>query len=179
MKNERNSTKSASLSPASRPNGRKKDSQQKVAARPNGGGLPAEMPGPAASDDAGGSAATPAPISIGTRGARPSDGAARPRDAEAAGPGSNDQKQPRKRRKKFVPGPGDEVSQMLDATDFVIAVSAHNNLVGVSLAQLDSEDEKVRQRMLEQLLQMAFGKGSAPPEEIVQVEVDSPRPNRR
>src|SRR5262249_27731719 len=142
-----------------------KDSSQKVAAsppwraRPNGGGLPEEMPGPAASDDAGGSAATPAPISIGTGGARPSDGAARLGDAGAAGAGSGEAQTPI----DWSWRPGEHVELMLSADEFADAMFARVNPFAVGERLLLSKDEKVAQRSLERFLEMRFGRGNASP----------------
>lgn len=153
----------------SRPNGRRKNPPQKARPKPNGREYSAETPGPAASDDAGGisaeCAATPA-------------AATAPREACADAAGSRGSKKGKKPKVEFIPGPDDDVTEMLDATTFVNAVSAHENLVGVFVNLLRSKDEKIRQRAVERALEMNFGKGSAAPEEIVQVEVDSPRPKR-
>jgi hypothetical protein len=152
-----------------RPNGRRNNTSQNTRLKPNGRDVPAGTPGLAASDDAGGISAENAAIPV---------AATAPRKASAAVAGSRGSKKRKQPMPEFIPGPDDDVSEMLDATAFVNAVSAHKNLVGVGVGLLRSEDEKIRQRMLERLLEMNFGKGSAPPEEIVEVEVNTPRPKR-
>jgi hypothetical protein len=155
----------------SRANGRRNKPSQKAAARSkvNGHGPAAMATGLAASDDAGGNsvdpAATPA-APVADREAYAEAAAAR---RSGKGPSDSD---------SFVPGPGDNVAEMQDAAAFVHAVSAHEHLVGVFLGLLRSEDEKIKQRAVERALEMKFGKGSAPPEEPLRIEVDVPRPDR-
>ena len=155
----------------SRPNGRRNKPSQKAATRSkvNGHGPAAMATGPAASDDARGNSVDPA----GNLAAPVSD---REAYAEAAGP-RRFGKKPRG-SVGFEPGQGDNVAEMQDAAAFVHAVSGRKNLVGVGLALLRSKDIKIKQRMLERLLEMKFGKGSAPSDEPPQIIIDVPRPIR-
>jgi len=69
---------------------------------------------------------------------------------------------------------------MQDAVAFVDAVAARVDLVSVAEQLLKSNDEKVRQRMLERSLDMTFGKPSGASgvgDEPLQVIPDLPRPD--
>ena len=167
---------------AARPNGRRNDSSREARLKPNGHAALGRTPGLAGSDDAGGThaenAAEPPAATAPREACAEPAGSGKAAAGRSAGKRKHPGRQPEGLRPEFIPGPGDDVSQMLDATDFVNAVSSYQNLVGVYVGLLRSADEKIRQRAVERALEMTFGKGSAPPEEIVEVEVTTPRPKR-
>lgn len=71
----------------------------------------------------------------------------------------------RKRLPEYAGGFTDEVHRYVD-------------LVQVQVALLNSKDEKIKQRSLERLLEMKYGKGAEQVEEAPQIVIDVARPNR-
>ena len=79
-----------------------------------------------------------------------------------------------------APAKPTDLAAMQDAVAFVDAVAARVDLVSVAEQLLKSNDEKVRQRMLERSLDMTFGKPSGASgvgDEPLQVIPDLPRPD--
>jgi hypothetical protein len=65
-----------------------------------------------------------------------------------------------------------------DIANFVDEIHSRVDLFRVLQHLLKSKDEKVKQRALEKILEMKYGKGAASSEEPVQIIVDGPRPQR-
>lgn len=70
----------------------------------------------------------------------------------------------------------DETQALQDGASFVSAVSARESLVKVAVNLLRSEDERIKQRTWERLVNLGPGRGSAAEEQ--QVIWDMPRPIR-
>lgn len=70
----------------------------------------------------------------------------------------------------------DETQALQDGTSFVSAVSARESLVEIAVRLLRSEDERIKQRTWERLVNLGPGRGSAAEEQ--QVIWDMPRPIR-
>jgi hypothetical protein len=74
---------------------------------------------------------------------------------------------------------GGDVSAPQDAAAFADAVFACVDPVAIGAGLLRSEDERIRQRQLERLLDLKYGKsGAVLAEEAPRFEPDIPRPNR-
>jgi hypothetical protein len=99
-----------------------------------------------------------------------------PREAVAELRVSGDQKELAKNPKERLPGGDAPLPD--DIADFVDEIHSRVDLFEVLSRLLNSEDEKVRQRALERILEMKYGKGSASSEEPVQIILDGPRPQR-
>jgi hypothetical protein len=137
---------------------------------------PANVRDDAASDDASGTAVALAAPSDAT-------GTVREACAEVARKRKN-RKQPRIPSEKTLrkaSETGTPVSPAMEelpdhAGLFVDEVHRHADLVEVQKGLLNSADEKIRQRTLERLLEMKYGKGAAAAEEPRQIVIDVPRP---
>ena len=103
------------------------------------------------------------------RGTQPHEAVAEPRV-------SGDQKELAENPKERLPGGDAPLPD--DIADFVDEVHARVDLFEVLSRLLNSEDEKVKQRALERILEMKYGKSSASSEEPVQIILDGPRPQR-
>jgi hypothetical protein len=64
------------------------------------------------------------------------------------------------------------------AGSFTDEVNRWVDLVEIQSALLNSKDEKIKQRSLERLMEMKYGKGSEAAEEPPQIVIDVARPNR-
>jgi hypothetical protein len=75
------------------------------------------------------------------------------------------------------PGPG-EFPLPDDIADFVDEIHSRIDVFEILSDLLGSEDEKVKQRALEKLLEMKYGRSAESSEEPVQIIMDGPRPQR-
>jgi hypothetical protein len=75
------------------------------------------------------------------------------------------------------PGPG-EFPLPDDIADFVDEIHSRIDVFEILSDLLGSKDEKVRQRALEKLLEMKYGRSAESSEEPVQIIMDGPRPQR-
>jgi hypothetical protein len=80
-------------------------------------------------------------------------------------------------QEKLPPGPGEEPLPD-DIADFVDEIHSRVDLFEVLHDLLTTEDEKIKQRALEKILEMKYGKDAASSEEPVQIIMDAPRPQR-
>ena len=80
-------------------------------------------------------------------------------------------------QEKLPPGPGEEPLPD-DIADFVDEIHSRVDLFEVLSDLVKSKDEKIKQRALEKVLEMKYGKGAASSEEPVQIIMDGPRPQR-
>jgi hypothetical protein len=178
--------------PAKRSNGQPRVNGHDRASRPSAALNAPDGPGSAASDDANGASAASAAISAaaGTdrdacaEVAQASNRGKRPR---AIGAGSRpDAGPPQHRLASEKPGGASktepeskEITPLPDdIANFVDEIHSRVDLFQILQDLLESEDEKVKQRALEKILEMKYGKGAASSEEPVQIIFDGPRPQR-
>ena len=171
----------------------------------SGAALPApDGQGSAASVDASGASAASAAASAAAgadreayaEAARAPNGRARPRQAR---PGGQAKAEPRPRvsgdahsrdavadkadsgdaqeKRPSRPGPG-ESPLPDDIADFVDEIHSRIDVFEIVSDLLGSEDEKVKQRALEKLLEMKYGRSAETSEEPVQIIMNAPRPQR-
>jgi hypothetical protein len=178
--------------PAKRSNGQPRVNGHDRASRPSAALTAPDGQGSAASDDANGASTASAAISAaaGTdrdacaEVAQASNRGKRPR---AIGAGSRpDAGVPQHRLASEKPGgtsiAGPESKEIAplpdDIADFVDEIHSRVDLFEVLHDLLTTEDEKIKQRALEKILEMKYGRGAASGEEPVQIIVDGPRPQR-
>lgn len=75
------------------------------------------------------------------------------------------------------PGPG-TIPLPDDIADFVDEIHSRIDVFEILSDLLGSKDEKVKQRALEKLLEMKYGRSAESSEEPVQIILDGPRPQR-
>ena len=75
------------------------------------------------------------------------------------------------------PGPG-EIPLPDDIADFVDEIHSRIDVFEIVSDLLGSKDEKVKQRALEKILEMKYGRSAESSEEPVQIIMDGPRPQR-
>jgi hypothetical protein len=139
---------------------------------------PANVRDDAASDDASGTAVALAAPSDAT-------GTVREACAEVARKRKN-RKQPRIPSEKTLrkaSEAGTPVSPAMEelpdhAGTFVAEVHRRADLIEIQRSLLNSKDEKIKQRSLERLLEMKYGKSAAAVEEAPQIVIDVARPDR-
>lgn len=100
-------------------------------------------------------------------------GDAHPRKAAGDKADSDDAQERRPTR----PGPG-EYPLPDDIADFVDEIHSRIDLFEILSDLLGSKDEKVKQRALEKLLEMKYGRSAESSEEPVQIIMNAPRPQR-
>jgi hypothetical protein len=94
-----------------------------------------------------------------------------PKSAPSAGPGAKKSDDDSDKH-PFMPLPD-------DVADFIDEIHIQADLFKVLRQLLKSDDEKIKQRALERLLEMKYGKGpAAQSDEVPQIIVDIPRPIR-
>jgi hypothetical protein len=71
-----------------------------------------------------------------------------------------------------------EVPLPEDPAAFVDEVHLRADFIEIAKALLNSQDEKVKQRAWERMLEMKYGSGAAPVEEAQHIVIDVPRPAR-
>jgi hypothetical protein len=82
-----------------------------------------------------------------------------------------------KEKRPSRPGPG-EIPLPDDIADFVDEVHSRIDVFEITSDLLGSKDEKIKQRALEKILEMKYGRSAESSEEPVQVVLDVPRPVR-
>jgi hypothetical protein len=100
-------------------------------------------------------------------------GDAHPRKAAGDKADSGDARE----KKPSRPGPG-EYPLPDDIADFVDEIHSRIDVFEIVSDLLGSEDEKVKQRALEKLLEMKYGRSAESSEEPVQIIMNAPRPQR-
>jgi hypothetical protein len=178
--------------PAKRSNGHVDVNGHDRVSRPSAVPAAPEGQGNAASVDANGASAASAAISAaaGTdrdayaEVAQASDDGKRPRAIgahsrlDAGEPQHREASDKPGRRRNAKPGTK-EIAPLPDSVaDFVDEIHSRVNLFRVLQRLLRSEDEKVKQRALERILEMKYAKDAASVEEPVQIILDGPRPQR-
>jgi hypothetical protein len=83
----------------------------------------------------------------------------------------------KKKRRPTRPGPGEKPLPD-DIADFVDEVHSRIDVFEIVSDLLGSEDEKIKQRALEKILEMKYGRSAESSEEPVQIIMDGPRPQR-
>jgi hypothetical protein len=160
--------------------------------------FPADGQGSAASVDASGASvasaaasaaagagreayAEAAPAAIGSEKPRQATAGPRPRiPGDANSRNSADEKpdpDSEKEKRPSRPGPG-EYPLPEDIADFVDEIHSRIDLFEILSDLLGSKDEKVKQRALEKLLEMKYGRSAESNEEPVQIIMNAPRPQR-
>jgi hypothetical protein len=80
-------------------------------------------------------------------------------------------------QKKPPPGPGEEPLPD-DIADFVDEIHSRIDLFEILHDLLISKDEKIKQRAIEKILEMKYGRSAESSEEPVQIIMNAPRPQR-
>jgi hypothetical protein len=101
----------------------------------------------------------------------PGDAHSRKAKGDKADSGNAREKRPSR------PGPGENPLPD-DIADFVDEIHSRIDVFEILSHLLGSKDEKVKQRALEKLLEMKYGRSAESNEEPVQIIVDGPRPQR-
>jgi hypothetical protein len=83
----------------------------------------------------------------------------------------------KKKRRPSRPGPGEKPLPD-DIADFVDEVHSRIDVFEIVSDLLGSKDEKIKQRALEKILEMKYGRSAESSEEPVQIIMDGPRPQR-
>jgi hypothetical protein len=107
----------------------------------------------------------------GTQPRVPGDAHSRNSSGEKPDPGGEKEKRPSR------PGPG-EYPLPDDIADFVDEVHSRIDVFEIVSDLLGSKDEKIKQRALEKILEMKYGRSAENSEEPLQIIMDGPRPQR-
>jgi hypothetical protein len=122
-----------------------------------------------------------APAQSGSEKPRQATAGPRPRapgDANSGNPAADKSDTANKKKKRpSRPGPG-EIPLPDDIADFVDEVHSRIDVFEITSDLLGSKDEKIKQRALEKILEMKYGRSAESSEEPVQIIMDGPRPQR-